>query len=198
MGKSTLVLVALAALGLGSLIGVSLVDKEEEAAVDEAAIEASAPVIASTGGAPVYRFLGVDDVTIELDDFDRALPSTVGENYIARDAVLKTETITVELDTDEAVEYKAMMQQGDSIAFAWASDDAQVYYDFHAHDPSFGDDFWTRYEEGEAAKLSGSIVAPYNGQHGWYFLNLEGRPITITLEVAGFYDEVVKIDLEGY
>ena len=191
MGKSTLILLLLAGLGLGSLIGVSLVNDNEVEPTEAVAV-------ASTGGAPVFRYLGVGDVTIENDDFGRAKPSTVGENFISRDAAMKAETINIALATDEEIEYKAMMQQGDAISFRWSTDGGQVYYDFHGHDPSFGPDFWTRYEEGETAELAGSIVAPYSGQHGWYWVNLAGEPMTITLEVAGFYDEIVKLDLGAY
>lgn len=195
MGKSTLVLIALAALGLGTLVGVSLVD---DPAVTGEAAPAAAVTAAATGGAPVFRFLGPEDVTIEHDEFGQPLPLANGENFIARDGEFKSETITITIDTDATVEYKALMQQGDTIAFRWSTDGGEAYYDFHAHDAAFGPDFFTRYDEGEGTERSGSIMAAYSGQHGWFWLNLDAEPITITLEVAGFYDEVVKIDLEGY
>ena len=196
MGKSTLVLVLLAALGLGSLIGASLVDNGT--VVDEAVLIETAPAIASTGGAPVFRFLAADDVSIEYDDFNQPLPLANGENFIARDGEPKSETLTIELELDEAVEYKALMQQGDSISFSWNTDGGEAYYDFHGHDESFGPEFFTRYDEGEGTARSGVILAAYAGQHGWYWLNIEDGPITITLDVAGFYDEIVEIDMGGY
>ena len=61
MGKSTLVLIALAALGLGALIGVSLVDDQ---VVTEEPVAANDVVVASTGGAPVFRYLAPEGVTI--------------------------------------------------------------------------------------------------------------------------------------
>ena len=54
-------------------------------------------------------------------------------------------------------------------------------------------DFFTRYSEGEASSDSGSIVAAYKGQHGWFWLNISDQPVTITLEVAGFSDRNVLI-----
>lgn len=195
MGKSTIVLVTLAALGLGALIGLSLVGRGPDK------IDAQTPAAASstsTGGAPVYRYLSPDDTKVALDEFGQALPSTVGENYIVRNSDWKSETVRIALDLDAAVEYKAIMEQGDSIIFKWKSDGGPVYYDFHAHDESFGEEFFTRYDEGEAASRSGSFVAAYSGQHGWYLLNIADQPITITLDVAGFYDEIVEIEVETY
>jgi hypothetical protein len=201
MGKSTIVLVTLAALGLGALIGSSLVDEvESESVAAEAAPTGDAPTggtPTSTGGAPVFRFLSPDSVSIEHDEYGQAQPVANGENFIARERGLKTETLEIELDLDATVEYKALMQQGDSISFRWSTD-GEAYYDFHAHDEAFGEEFFTRYAEGEGSSSAGSIVAAYDGQHGWFWLNISDAPITITLEVMGFYDEIIEIDLQGY
>ena len=197
MGKSTLVLVTLAALGLGALIGFSLVD-EEDAATPVAADAAPTGAIASTGGAPVYRFLSAETTSVEHDEYGQALPGALGENHIPRDGEMKTETLEITLDLDAVTEYKALMKQGDSIAYRWSTDGGEAYYDFHAHDESFGDEFFTRYAEGEGVRAGGSIVAAYDGQHGWFWLNISDGPITITLEVMGYYDEVIEIDLSGY
>ena len=195
MGKSTLVLVLLAALGLGTLIGVSLVDDEDSAPdLDDTA---AAATITDTGGAPLFRYLSDDDVTVERDEFGQPLPAANGENFIGRDHSFKSETLTIDLAADESVEYKAIMSQGDALVFRWKSDGGQLYYDFHAHDKAFGPDFFTRYDEGEGGERAGSIVAAYSGQHGWFWLNLEAEPVTITLDVSGFYKDVIKIDIDG-
>jgi len=195
MGKSTLVLLALAALGLGTLIGVSLVEKPAPAEVPAATIDVA---LASTGGAPVFRFLAPGDVSVGEDEFGRPLPAANSENFIAREDAPKSETLTIELGLDETVEYKALMKQGDAIAFRWSTDGGDVYYDFHAHDEAFGPEFFTRYDEGEGVQRSGTIVAPYTGQHGWFWLNIADGPTTVTLEVSGFYDEIIEIDLGNY
>ena len=195
MGKSTLVLLALAALGLGTLIGVSLVEEPAPVEVPAAATDVA---VASTGGAPVFRFLAPGDVSVGEDEFGRPLPAADSENFIAREDAPKSETLTIELGLDETVEYKALMSQGDAITFRWSTDGGDVYYDFHAHDKVFGPEFFTRYDEGEGAQRSGTIVAPYTGQHGWFWLNIADGPTTVTLEVSGFYDEIIEIDLGNY
>jgi len=193
-GKSTIVLAALAALGLGALIGVSLVEDEEVTVVAELATEE----VVSTGGGPVFRFLAPEDVTVEHDEFGQAVPLRSGENHVARDTAPRSETLTITVEADESIEYKALMQQGDTITYRWSTDGGEVYYDFHAHDEAFGPEFFTRYDEGEGTSRAGSIMAGYSGQHGWFWLNLEAVPTTITLEVSGFYDDVIEIDLGGY
>ena len=186
-GKSTIILATLAALGLGLLIGSSLLhtgEHEHEKA------------LTSTGGAPVYRFLGAADIIVTHDDSGTALPVAYGENFIGRDEAFKTDTITVVLDANGRVEYKALMQQGDSIVFRWSTDGGQVYYDFHGHDEAFGPEFFTRYNEGEGLEDAGSIIAAYSGQHGWYWNNRKAEKTEITLEIAGFYDKIIEFKLK--
>jgi hypothetical protein len=203
MGKSTLILVTLAALGLGALIGSSLVDDDTadvggpSGPIAAEAAPTGAP-IGNTGGAPVYRYLSPETTSVEHDEYGQAAAVASGENHIPRDGEMKTEVVEITLELDAITEYKALMKQGDSIAYRWSTDGGEVYYDFHAHDEAFGEDFFSRYAEGEGTSFGGSIVAAYDGQHGWFWLNISDGPITITLEVMGYYDEIIEIDLEGY
>ena len=196
MNKSTIILIMLAALGIGALIGTNLVEPEPMSVPEQPAALASVPT--QSGGAPLYRFLAPGDVDIVVDAFGNAEPSTLGENYIDREGAWKNETIVVELEGDGSVEYKVLMKQGDSLVFNWSTDGGQTYFDFHAHDAAFGDKFFTRYKEGEGTASSGSFVAAYDGQHGWFWLNLEPEPVSITLSVAGFFDEIVRIGTDKY
>jgi hypothetical protein len=67
-----------------------------------------------------------------------------------------------------------------------------VYVDYHGHDPSLGDKFWVRYSEQDGVeRASGSLVAPFSGEHGWYWLNVSDKPVTIKLTVSGYYDKMV-------
>ena len=88
------------------------------------------------------------------------------------------------------------MDQGEVLLYEWIAD-GEVYYDFHAHEAKGNPDFWTRYSEGEGTADQGSIVAPYQGQHGWFWMNIEERPITIKLTIAGYYDELTEIDMQA-
>ena len=73
---------------------------------------------------------------------------------------------------------------------------ASIYTDFHA-DPleveKFPEQYWIRYLETEQPSASGSLVAPFDGNHGWYWLNIEENPVKIELEVHGYYDSIAEI-----
>lgn len=199
MNKSTLALVAVATLFLGALIGAGVVQNSSDPADSPTPVSDSVVGTASAdaSGTPVIRFLASEDVEVQYDEFGSALPFLSGENFVNGQRAWRHETLSFEIEGDGTVEYKALMNQGDSLSFNWSVEGGQAYYDMHAHDAAFGDEFFTRYDEGEGVDGSGTIVAAYSGQHGWFWLNLEADPITITLEVAGFYEEIIEIDLEA-
>jgi len=207
MKMATAVLITFAAFGFGVLIGSSLTGEVPASEITATAAQSPAEAPAQavkvemasvTGGAPVFRYLSPGDVEMPEAGLGPAEPAVSGENLIRREGAWKSETMEVSLAGNSAIEYKVVMGQGDAIVYRWSADGAQVYYDFHAHDSAFGDEFFTRYAEGEGSDDAGSIIAPYAGQHGWYWLNLETNPVTVTLEVAGFYDSIIELGLEGY
>lgn len=187
MTKSTIIFLLVAALVLGALIGTSV-------ATAPAAPDTSAARVHS-GKAVVFRFFEPGELEVAEDEFGRIVPSSVGENFVREDGGWTSEALEIEIPPFGAVEYKAILDQGNAIVFGWETDAGQVYFDFHAHDAAFGEGFFTRYEEGEAVRQSGSIVAPYGGEHGWYWQSLEDEPIIVKLKVAGFYQEIVRLDV---
>lgn len=44
----------------------------------------------------------------------------------------------------------------------------------------------------------GSLVAPFGGEHGWYWLSLEEKTITITLTVTGYFNDIKDYGIIGY
>lgn len=104
-----------------------------------------------------------------------------------------TRTIELELGVDGQTEIKTVLREGKMIVFDWKVDDGVVYSDFHGHNPEFGQDFFVRYKEDQrgAPRGSGSLVAPFEGEHGWYWVNLEDHPVTITLTVTGYFDDMI-------
>ena len=130
-------------------------------------------------------------------DFDYYEPEVLTDPFSRiHGAGFRSDTLTIELDVVEQVEYKVKMQQGDAIVYSWQVDNGLVYTDFHA-DPGENDEYpehyWIRYSDGEIGGAAGSLVAPFGGNHGWYWLNIEEQPVTITLEVRGFYDSIDEL-----
>jgi hypothetical protein len=112
----------------------------------------------------------------------------------------KSETMRIQLDLDGKTEVKVQMRKSKMVLYSWKVTGGEVYVDFHGHDPAKGKDFWVRYEEAGqeppgATERSGSLVAPFDGQHGWFWLNISEQPITIDLTVTGYFDQLVDLGL---
>lgn len=147
---------------------------------------------------PPRMVVGVYPEKPAEEDFDYFDPEVMGEPYSKGHAgSFRSDTITVDLDVMEQVEYKAIMNQGDAIVYSWKVEEGTVYTDFHA-DPGEGvegypEGYYVRYRESETPSDSGSLVAPFAGNHGWYWLNIEEKPIRITLNIAGYYERVDEL-----
>lgn len=102
----------------------------------------------------------------------------------------QTRTVTVRLGLDEQTEIKAALDAAQVILYTWRAD-GEVYTDFHGHEPGAGKEF-VRYEEQQSGQEGrGSLVAPFSGEHGWYWLNISDKPVTITLTVTGYYRDII-------
>lgn len=100
----------------------------------------------------------------------------------------RTDTVKITLKPDGELEYKVAMKAGESMVYSWSVDQGTIYYDFHgehANDPKNSQ----RYrEEQETTKSNGTFVAPFDGIHGWFWLNLTGKPQVVTLKMSGYYE----------
>lgn len=130
---------------------------------------------------------------VEIPDFGDPVPLPNPNVHQAGDGPPQTRTMTVELDSGAETEIKAVLRENQMIAYTWSVDEGVVYSDFHGHTPEFGEDFWVRYQEDQrgAPGGNGSLVAPFSGEHGWYWVNLEDHPVTVTLTVTGYFDDMI-------
>jgi hypothetical protein len=129
----------------------------------------------------------------EVPAFGEPTPLPNPNVYQPESAPAKHATMQVKLDVDAETEVKAVLGKNQVMTYDWQVDDGIVYSDFHGHTPEFGPEFFVRYQEDQdgTSSQSGSLVAPFAGEHGWYWLNLSDHPVTITLNVTGFFDEMI-------
>jgi hypothetical protein len=128
--------------------------------------------------------LSTASAAVQVEDIPMAPPETA---RFYPDPV-KSNVIEIPLDLDGELEYKVRMKAGDTLVYSWSVDNGAAYYDFHAESEPDGADLRYKEEQEGASSGHGSLVAPFDGIHGWYWLNIEEHPITITLRVSGFYE----------
>lgn len=177
--------------GVGTKLGLTDLDAGEAAA--NTATEPSATLV------PAPRLVtGAFPSPPAEADFDYYDPEVLGDPFSRSHATeFRTTSMEIALDELEQVEVKAVMQQGDALVYTWKLIEGDtVYTDFHA-DPlrtdQYPDRYWLRYAESEEGFASGSLVAPFDGNHGWYWMNIEENPVRIQLEVRGYYTSLEEI-----
>lgn len=103
----------------------------------------------------------------------------------------RTDTIEIELGAISlgVLEYKITMSAGDTVVYSWTSP-VDVHVEFHGHtDPALNpvmDVVFYDIVDGSAA--SGTMTAPMDGMHGWFFRNRTFETFKVTLTMAGFYE----------
>lgn len=99
------------------------------------------------------------------------------------------DTITFTLEPGEFTEIKLVMAEGDAARYAWVAEGGRINFDLHAH----GGGKSHTYEKGRGATVGeGDILAPFAGEHGWFWRNRDKSAITVTLQVAGPYSGIVQ------
>ncbi len=111
-----------------------------------------------------------------------------GQNAWFFPTAYKTYTIKIPIKGDGEVEYKVKMKAGEAMVYSWQSDSGNVYYDFHGEPTGNPKGSQTYKKDEELKNANGAFVAPFDGIHGWYWLNLTEKPIKITLKISGFYE----------
>ncbi|MEM9106899.1 MAG: transmembrane anchor protein [Pseudomonadota bacterium] len=99
------------------------------------------------------------------------------------------DTISFTLEPGEFTEIKLRMKEGDEAAYTWVAEGGRINFDLHAH----GNGKSHTYEKGRGETAGdGDIVAPFDGEHGWFWRNRDNSAITVTLQLKGIYSELIR------
>lgn len=112
-------------------------------------------------------------------------------SVVAEAAAYATEQRTLTLAPGEGVEIKALMAQGQSFVFSWNASEP-VHFDMHGEPPGDADDFESYWRERSRSASSGLLIAPFDGTHGWYWKNPNSGPVTINVQLSGFFEKVYR------
>lgn len=143
----------------------------------------------------VGRALGVfrppaDSAVVE-EEGDEGVTAAPASVLMKRQVPYRTDEMTLTLAPGEGAEIKAAMGRGQRMVFSWTtSGGAGVDVDMHG-EASNGDA--TSYWKDEWQKSGhGAFEAPFAGNHGWFWQNLNDDPVTVTVKVAGYHDRLLR------
>ena len=169
--------------GVGAALGLTVL-ANPSTRPDDNSTDVTAAIVAGS------ESLEIQDLSIP-DPLDKPKVSTDAKKFVSsQPTVFRSEVIEINIKADQELEYKFQMNKGQMLLYTWNSADVDLYYEFHA-EPIKGEypkGYYMSYEIGNRSRGgNGTLTAPFTGDHGWYFLNLTKRPVTIKLEVSGYY-----------
>jgi hypothetical protein len=90
-------------------------------------------------------------------------------------------------DGPSQLEYKVRMKTGETLIYSWEAQGAdELFFDMHSE--TDGENVRVvEFKQATGTRSDGSLVAPIDGVHGWYWQNRSSKPIVIRLKTAGFY-----------
>lgn len=149
-------------------------------------------VLASTAEAGELPATATDASGVELDAVGQPAKPVEAGAVSKREGKYRRETLSVVLPPGKGAEIKAAMKSGDGMVFHWtASGDVAV--DMHGERTDAAKDEYTSYWiERSQREASGTFNAPFDGSHGWYWLNRSSQPVTVQVEVTGFQEKLYR------
>jgi hypothetical protein len=115
-----------------------------------------------------------------------------GKPLTTSDAPFKSDEMTITLASGEGVEIKAAMRPGERVVFSWTASGG-VDVDMHGEATGGAEGQSTSYLTGEGQTSGhGAFTAPFAGNHGWFWQNLNDDPVTVTVKVSGYYQKLFR------
>ena len=119
-------------------------------------------------------------------------PIVVVEEVVSEN---KTKTLshekTVTLKNNESIEIKLVMLKDGVVKYHWKSSGGKVSYDVHGDSKKL-DINYHAYAKGISGAMNGTMIASFDGSHGWWWRNRTGETLTITLKVDGEYNDIYE------
>lgn len=102
----------------------------------------------------------------------------------------RADTVVLEVPAGKDLEYKLALALGKRLDYSWTTQGGPLYVDFHGEKDGDASGGFTRHRNGNLATDAGTLVAPFDGRHGWYWRNDGDRDVTLTLVMRGQYDVI--------
>lgn len=114
------------------------------------------------------------------------------ETVIQRpEAAIRSDQTEVVLKPGQGVEVKVAAAKGVRIGFNWSVRGGVVNYDTHADAP--GIDYHGYGKGKQSGGETGTLVAAFDGKHGWFWRNRTENIVTIVLKTSGAYTDIKRV-----
>ncbi len=160
--------------GVGSILGLKRMGEIKVSLVNEAEQQ-----VTSTPAPSTERPASVTAVATQT--------ATVNANG-------KADEIAFTLKPGESAEIKLDMSKGAQVTYQWTVQGGAVNFDTHGDPINPPKDFYHGYGKGKQSMGDkGTLVAAFDGKHGWFWRNRSNDNASITLITQGSYRNMKRI-----
>ena len=164
--------------GIGKMLGISKLSAPNAPALDSMS---STPLpVASTATLPG------DTVVVA------PVVQTPTATVVKSEVPFRSDEMMLTLQPNEGSEIKASMRKGEQFVFNWVVDGGKVNFDMHGERPNAGKEFTSYWKAQQQTNAQGTFTAPFDGTHGWYLRNRGDKPVTVKVNVSGFYEKLYR------
>ena len=103
----------------------------------------------------------------------------------------REDSIEVVIPAGTGIEYKFKSLKYGKTKYEWTTDKGIIYIDFHGEvkqENTPKNVFYESYTLAYSNNMAGTLTAPFEGKHGWYFRNKTNEDIIVTLRLIGQYE----------
>ena len=112
---------------------------------------------------------------------------TSGVYHVEAPEKYQQNTVVLKLAPNQGFEYKFRMKEGQGLLYSWSAT-GPLDYEFHGQLEAAPQGVFTSYVKSVGSGENGSLSAPFDGIHGWFWHNKSGNTVTVTLQSAGYYE----------
>jgi hypothetical protein len=115
----------------------------------------------------------------------------IGPQLALSDSAGRADVTSLTLGPNEGKEIKLVMRTGSRAVYSWTAAGGLVNFDTHAEPAQGPSGSYHSYAKGHGVDSdAGTLIAAFDGTHGWYWRNVGEAPVTVKLETRGEYEEV--------
>lgn len=104
----------------------------------------------------------------------------------AQQLAVREDEASVLVPAGKGLEYKVNMLKYGVLEYEWKTDKGEVYLDMHG-EVKDNHNFFESYLIAYSNNMTGTIIAPFEGPHGWYFKNNGTEDVTVKIRLKGQY-----------
>lgn len=170
--------------GIGRVLGLTKMGEiktqlAQEAEQDRLATQQSSPVAQT----PQIATQPATSSSSDASAVTSATPSAIEGS--------RADEMSITLQPGEGAEIKLLMLKGGIANYEWTTTGGPVNHETHGDGPGGANHSFSKGKQVE--RDAGTLTAPFNGQHGWFWRNRTQSIVTIKLSTKGQYQNIKRL-----